>query len=214
VTVPQDPSAATETGTAGDTAGTVAGTTGTVGGGSAAPRRAGLPGEWVAEAPPDGARSSGEERPTRRDDVLPGGARNCFACGDDNPIGLHLRDIRREGEEVHATLHPRPDYMGWPGVLHGGITATALDEVMNWGSILLAGVWTATGTMDLRYRAQVPLDVPLGLVAGITEARGRTVRAWARLLLPDGAVAAESTGLLVRLPEAMAARARELYGSG
>jgi acyl-coenzyme A thioesterase PaaI-like protein len=104
--------------------------------------------------------------------------------------------------------------MGWPGVLHGGITATALDELMNWASILLSGVWTATGTMDLRYRAQVPLDVPLRLVAGVVGSKGRAMRAWSRLLLPDGTVAAEATGLLVRLPEPMAAMARSVYGTG
>jgi len=188
---------------------TAPGAAGAAAAGAQGATRSRLPGEWGAA--PDG-RPGEDRRPTRRDDVLPGGARHCFACGDDNPIGLQLRDIRREGEEVLATLRPRQDYMGWPGVLHGGITATALDELMNWASILLTGVWTATGTMDLRYRAQVPLDVELPLVAGITESRGRAVRAWARLLLPDGAVAAEATGLLVRLPESMAAEARSRYG--
>jgi acyl-coenzyme A thioesterase PaaI-like protein len=70
-----------------------------------------------------------DPRPQTRDDVLPAGARQCFACGDDNRIGLHLDDIRREGEEVHATLRPRPEYQSYPGLLHGGISATALDEV-------------------------------------------------------------------------------------
>ena len=153
-----------------------------------------------------------DARPLTRDDVLPAGARQCFACGDDNPIGLRLGDIRREGEEVRATLRPRSDYQGYPGVLHGGISSTALDEVMGWAAILVAGVWAATATMDVRYRAQVPVDVPLPLVAGVTEARGRRVRAWARLLLPDGSVGVEATGLLVRLPEAIAAQARALYG--
>jgi acyl-coenzyme A thioesterase PaaI-like protein len=153
-----------------------------------------------------------DQRPVSRDDVLPGGARDCFTCGDANPIGLQLADIRREGEEVHATLRPRDHYAGWPGVLHGGITATALDEVMNWGSILLTGVWTATGSMEVRYRTQVPLDRPLRLTAGVTQARGRVVRAWARLLLDDGTVAADATGTLVRLPEPMADAARRLYG--
>jgi acyl-coenzyme A thioesterase PaaI-like protein len=69
-----------------------------------------------------------DDRPTTRDEVLPAGARQCFACGDANPIGLQLGDIRREGDEVHATLHPRPEYQGYPGVLHGGLSATALDE--------------------------------------------------------------------------------------
>jgi len=154
-----------------------------------------------------------DERPRSRDDVLPAAASQCFACGDDNPIGLHLDDIRREGEEVHATLRPRTDYQGYPGVLHGGISATALDEVMGWSAILLAGIWAATATMEVRYRAQIPVDQALALVAGISAGAGRRrVRAWARLLLPDGRVGVEATGLLVALPEPMASRARELYG--
>ena len=90
------------------------------------------------------------DRPTTRDDVLPAGARHCFACGDANPIGMHLDDIRREGDQVLATLHPRPEFQSYPGVLHGGLSATALDEVMRYASILLAGIWAATATMDLR----------------------------------------------------------------
>jgi hypothetical protein len=66
--------------------------------------------------------------PLTRDDVLPAGARHCFACGDANPIGMHLDDIRREGDQVLATLHPRPEFQSYPGVLHGGLSATALDE--------------------------------------------------------------------------------------
>ena len=149
---------------------------------------------------------------TRREDVPSPGARHCFACGDANPIGLHLDDIRREGDEVRATLRPRPEYQGYPGVLHGGLAATALDEVMGYSAILLAGIWAATATMELRYRAQVPYDAPLPLVAGLVDARGRRVRAWARLHLPGGGVGVEAKGVLVALPEEAAARARELYG--
>ena len=150
--------------------------------------------------------------PTRGEDVLTPGARQCFACGQDNPIGFRLADIRREGDEVHATLHPRPEYQSYPGVLHGGISATALDEVMGYAAILLAGIWAATATMGVRYRAQVPYDAPLPLVAGLTDTRGRRVRTWSRLHLPSGQVGADATGLLVALPEEVAARARELYG--
>ncbi len=153
-----------------------------------------------------------DDRPRTRSDVLPAGVRHCFACGDANPIGLHLDNIRREGEEVHATLHPRPEYQGYPGVLHGGLAATALDEVMGYAAILLARVWAATATMEVRFRARVPYDAPLPLVAGVTDARGRRVRAWARLHLPDGQVGAEASGLLVALPAEVAERARALYG--
>src|SRR5215216_5793816 len=146
------------------------------------------------------------EQPVTRDDVLPAGARHCFACGDANPIGMRLNDIRREGDQVLATLHPRPEFQSYPGVLHGGLSATALDEVMGYASILLAGIWAATATLDVPYRA------PLPLVAGLTDTRGRRVRTWSRLHLPSGEVGAEATALLVALPENLAARARELYG--
>jgi acyl-coenzyme A thioesterase PaaI-like protein len=152
------------------------------------------------------------DRPRAASDVLPAEARHCFACGADNPIGMHLDDIRREGDQVLATLHPRPEFQSYPGVLHGGLSATALDELMGYASILLAGIWAATATMEVRYRSQVPYDAPLGLVAGLTDTRGRRVRAWARLHLPDNGVGAEATGLLVALPEELASRARTLYG--
>jgi acyl-coenzyme A thioesterase PaaI-like protein len=155
----------------------------------------------------------GDARPLGRDDVLPEDARACFACGDDNPIGMHLDTIRRDGDLVRATLHPRAEYQGYPGVLHGGLSATALDEMLGYAAILLGGLWAATATMDLRYRTQVPLDGPLPLAAGVTEARGRRVKAWAKLHLPDGTVAVEATGVLIRLPEPMARRAQELYGT-
>jgi acyl-coenzyme A thioesterase PaaI-like protein len=146
------------------------------------------------------------------EDVLPPGARQCFAGGKDNPIGFRLDDIRRQGEEVHATLHPRPEYQSYPGVLHGGLSATALDEVMGYAAILLAGVWAATATMEVRYRARVPYDVPLPLVAGLSEHRGQRLRSWSRLLLPGGAVGVEARALLVALPAEVAERARALYG--
>jgi acyl-coenzyme A thioesterase PaaI-like protein len=153
-----------------------------------------------------------DDRPERGDQVLPPGARQCFACGEDNPIGMHLEGIRREGDEVRATLRPRPEYQSYPGMLHGGLSTTALDEVMGYAAILLAGIWSATATMEVRFRAPVPYDQTLELVAGITDIRSRRVRAWARMLLPDGSAAVTSTALLVPLPPETEARARQLYG--
>jgi acyl-coenzyme A thioesterase PaaI-like protein len=154
-----------------------------------------------------------DERPDRKDEVLPPGARQCFACGDDNPIGMHLEGIRREGDEVRATLRPRVEFQSYPGMLHGGLSATALDEMMGYAAILLAGTWSATARMEVRFRAPVPYDVALELVGGVAEAHGGRVRAWARLHLPDGRVGAESTGLLVPLPAETADRARQLYST-
>lgn len=83
------------------------------------------------------ARTQQRTPPHGRGGAAAGRAAVCFACGQDNPIGFRLDDIRREGDQVHATLHSRPEYQGYPGVLHGGLSATALDEEeSNMGGIL------------------------------------------------------------------------------
>ena len=53
----------------------------------------------------------------------------CFGCGDANPIGLRLR-YRREGERLVTEFTPGEAHQGWPGIVHGGIIATLLYEVM------------------------------------------------------------------------------------
>lgn len=105
----------------------------------------------------------------------------CFACGLDNPIGLHVDGFKREGDEITASFAARPGYQGIVGSLHGGIAATTLDEILVWAGILLEGVLTVTGTMDLRYRT------PLGN-AGTYRLRGRVDERTGRRLRLSGEV--------------------------
>src|SRR5215471_15613051 len=59
----------------------------------------------------------------------------CFACGARNPSGLHLI-FRREGDEIVTEYTPEPVFQGFPGVAHGGIIATLLDETLNRTAVL------------------------------------------------------------------------------
>ena len=53
----------------------------------------------------------------------------CFGCGADNPNGLGLRFFEtNEGVEVEYAVHEH--HGGAPGVVHGGIQATLLDEAL------------------------------------------------------------------------------------
>lgn len=76
----------------------------------------------------------------------------CFACGRDNPIGLHLDEFDLQGSEVVARFTPRAEFRGVVGSLHGGIAATALDEMLVWAGILTEGIMSVTATLDLRFR--------------------------------------------------------------
>lgn len=53
----------------------------------------------------------------------------CFGCGQANPIGLRLQ-YRHEGETLVTEFVPKDVHQGWPDIVHGGIIATLLYEVM------------------------------------------------------------------------------------
>lgn len=101
----------------------------------------------------------------------------CFACGRDNPLGMHLDgfDVDEDGT-VSAMFQPRIEYRGTTGVLHGGIAATALDEVMVWAGILNLGVMSVTGTLELRYAGVAEMHDTFTATARIEEQRGRRLR--------------------------------------
>lgn len=109
----------------------------------------------------------------------------CFACGRDNPIGLQLDDFGLEDGQVSARFTPRRHYRGAGDILHGGVAATALDEILVWAGILTERVMSVTGTMDLRFVGPVTVSDPIEVVARIDERSGRRLRASGELMVDD-----------------------------
>jgi acyl-coenzyme A thioesterase PaaI-like protein len=97
---------------------------------------------------------------------------NCFACGPDNPVGMHLQFERAPAgaEGVRAGVSLAPQYQGWRGIAHGGIVMALLDEAMAHAAGY-AGHRGVTASVNVRFRKPVPLEVPI-------EVRGRV--AWQR----------------------------------
>jgi uncharacterized protein (TIGR00369 family) len=97
---------------------------------------------------------------------------NCFACGPENPAGMHVHFERanpgEEGVRADVTLAAR--YQGWRGIAHGGIVMALLDEAMAHAAGY-AGHRGVTASVNVRFRRPVPLEVPI-------EVRGRV--AWQR----------------------------------
>lgn len=124
----------------------------------------------------------------------------CFACGRDNPIGMHLRLVGEVDGWVEARFDPRPDFVGVPGTLHGGITAAALDEALVWAGILQEGVMTVTGTLDIRYRRPIGVDVAITARSRVAGRSGRRLRLEGRLEVA-GTVAAEASGVYLKVSD-------------
>ncbi len=118
----------------------------------------------------------------------------CFACGRENPIGLQLDSFYLEGGVVSAEFHPRPDYRGAGLSLHGGIAATALDEILVWAGLLAEHVMTVTGSMEIRFRRPVGVNEALGVRAWVVERRGRRLKVSGELRAADQ-VRVEASGL-------------------
>ena len=123
---------------------------------------------------------------------------HCFGCGENNPIGLHLDSFTRDENQITAMFIPRVDYHGFADLLHGGIVAAALDEVMAWTAILVVEVMVMTGTLDLRYRQPAKVDATFTLKGELLERRGRRLRLQSRMLDQE-TVVAEASGLFLAI---------------
>lgn len=123
-------------------------------------------------------------------------ARWCYACGDLNPIGMHLR-FRMDGDWAVAEFTAEPVHQGYPGFVHGGVVSTLLDEAMGWATYG-KGIWALTGKLETRFREAVPTGQKLVVRGRIERDRGRTLDVSAELRGPSGKVLAEAAGLMFK----------------
>ena len=125
----------------------------------------------------------------------------CFVCGLENPAGLRLVFYETGPDEVMAAYTPPEQYQGYPGVLHGGIVASLLDEAG--GRVVMIGNhrhFMLTAKMEIKYRRPTPMDQVLTVVGRLVKMRGRLAWAHAELRLADGTVTAEADLTLADLP--------------
>lgn len=97
----------------------------------------------------------------------------CFGCGAANPSGLRLAFFETDdGAEVEYVVPS--DLEGAPGIVHGGIQATLLDEAMCMTAYAKARTGVVTGELTVRYLKPVPTSTPLRISGRITETRDRS----------------------------------------
>lgn len=97
-------------------------------------------------------------------------SRMCFICGMDNPIGLKAQFYNMEDGSVKTMFQYKEEYQSFPQRVHGGLTATMLDELG------LRALWAKNGedafgvtmSMEVKYRKPVPYDQDL-IGTGIVE---------------------------------------------
>jgi len=128
----------------------------------------------------------------------------CFLCGKDNPFGLKIVWYNNyENNTVEADVKVSENYRSYPGVVHGGIVATLLDETAG-RAVLINDDFNnlmVTLKMEIVYKKVTPTNTPLKLVGRVI--RGGTTRAVveAEIVLPNGEVSAKGSALLYKMPK-------------
>ena len=101
----------------------------------------------------------------------------CFGCGAANPASLGIvYTTTTDGAEARVRFGRH--HQGPPGIVHGGLLATLVDEAM--GTVPHDGRGVrVTSEMTVRYRRPTPIDTDLVCRAHINDAaaRGFTVEA-------------------------------------
>lgn len=83
----------------------------------------------------------------------------CVVCGSANERGLRLRYARAEGGGVQAQLACDGSLEGYPGRLHGGVIAAALDGAMT-HCLFALGRTAVTAELTVKFKQPVAIDRP------------------------------------------------------
>lgn len=129
---------------------------------------------------------------------IPSHYRWCFGCGSDHPTGLHMQLFAGDGLSTYGTFVVTADHQGAPGLAHGGLLTTAMDEVigsLNW----LVGKPAVTAHLECDFRRPVPVGSTLDMVARVDKVAGRRVFMSAEALL-DTRTAVSARGVFVQVP--------------
>ena len=100
-----------------------------------------------------------------------------------------------------AELIISSDYQGYPGVVHGGILASILDETGGRAHMDEPNHFMVTAQLNVRYRKPVPTETYLVVIGTAGKSRGRVSHAHSEIQNLEGEVLAEAELVLVDIPE-------------
>ncbi|MBR3499029.1 MAG: PaaI family thioesterase [Selenomonadaceae bacterium] len=116
----------------------------------------------------------------------------CFACGEKNPIGLHLK-FDFDGEKIWTKKILPREFQGYEGTAHGGILSTMLDETMCKFIDAKYHERALTGRLEVRYKFPTPVAQELKISAWEESQRKNIITMKSTVETADGIITAEAT---------------------
>ena len=119
---------------------------------------------------------------------------SCFVCGESNPVGLNLR-FETDGRMVRTRFTPRPEHVGFKQVVHGGLIATVLDEIMVWACLVQSKRFAYCAELTVRFQNPLrPSDEAIASAELVTNRRDKIFEVKSELKDNTGKMLAAATG--------------------
>jgi uncharacterized protein (TIGR00369 family) len=125
-------------------------------------------------------------------------SRGCFVCGTDNPGGLDLAP-QKEGEKVTLRFTPKRVHLGFSKAVHGGITASLLDEVIGVACGQQSDAKCATVELTVKYKRPLLEGVEVHAEGWCSGQDGKIMLGEGKITDPKGNVLATGTGRFLPL---------------
>lgn len=104
----------------------------------------------------------------------------CYVCGADNASGLHI-PFRPDGDNgSRAVYTAKEEHQGWPGVLHGGLAFSLMDEALAW-ALYFHGLTGVTARVEARFRQPIRIGTSMEVRAWMVKRQRKIVTARAEL---------------------------------
>ena len=131
-------------------------------------------------------------------------SRHCFVCGVENDYGLKLNFFETGPGEISVETIVPDHFQGYPGVVHGGIVASLVDEALgrvHMGTDPTNPRFMYTAKLTVQYRKPVPTNQLLKIVAHAVKSKKRTATSVAEIYGPGGELLADAEAVLINIPE-------------
>lgn len=124
--------------------------------------------------------------------------RNCFVCGEKNPLGFRLKFDHPEKGLLRARVTFKPEHQGYKDIVHGGLVATILDEMMV-NLAWLEKMPAVTAELTTRILQPVPVGETLSFEGRLEKDGGRVLYMKASARNAAGTVLAEASASCIRI---------------
>lgn len=131
---------------------------------------------------------------------------NSVTCGPENPASLGCQFYELEGGEIGTVFTPKSIHEGHQGIMHGGMSAAILDELMGRATLHTNNgghdKWIpafVTAEMTVKYRKPILVGQKMYGYGRVDKIDGRVRYAYSGIVDENDEIMATATGVYVQV---------------